>query len=131
MKELEAEVQKTLLTRTAREWEEKFNQEGVPAMQVLSLLEAINQRRLRRREFIKRFDATPRPASPPMDTHRAIASRRRLPSSTSAAPRHGEHTDAILSALGLSQERSPACAAEDRVAGRSGLPRVEGGAPRA
>src|SRR5262249_33369504 len=64
MKELEAEIQKTLLTRTAREWQEQFNRDGVPAMQVLSLLEAVNDPQVAARGFIKRFDADPEAGLP-------------------------------------------------------------------
>ena len=105
MKELEAEIQKTLLTRTAREWEEKFNQEGVPAMQVLSLLEAVNHPHVAARGFIKRFDADPEAGIPAYGIPTMPYRFSQTPSAISKrAPKLGEHTAAILSALGLSEE---------------------------
>jgi len=105
MKELEAEIQKTLLTRTAREWEEKFNQEGVPAMQVLTLLEAVNHPHIAARGFIKRFDADPEAGIPGYGIPTMPYRFSLTPSAVSKrAPKLGEHTDAILSALGLSEE---------------------------
>jgi CoA:oxalate CoA-transferase len=105
MKELEAEIQKTLLTRTAREWEEKFNNDGVPAMQVLSLLDAINQPQIASRGFIKRFDADPAAGIPAYGIPTMPYRFSQTPSAISKrAPKLGEHTAAILSALGLSEE---------------------------
>jgi len=105
MKDLEAEIQQTLLTRTAREWEEKFNKEGVPAMQVLSLLEAVNHPHIAAREFIKRFDADPEAGIPAYGIPTMPYRFSQTPSAISKrAPKLGEHTDAILSALGLSEE---------------------------
>jgi crotonobetainyl-CoA:carnitine CoA-transferase CaiB-like acyl-CoA transferase len=105
MKELEAEIQKTLLTRTAREWEEKFNQEGVPAMQVLTLLEAVNHPHIAARGFIKRFNADPEAGIPGYGIPTMPYRFSLTPSAVSKrAPKLGEHTDAILSALGLSEE---------------------------
>jgi crotonobetainyl-CoA:carnitine CoA-transferase CaiB-like acyl-CoA transferase len=112
MKELEAEVQKTLATRTAREWQEKFNQEGVPAMQVLSLLEAVNDPHIAAREFIKRFDADSGAGLPAYGVP-AMPYRfsQPPPAITKRAPRLGEHTDAILTGWACPAKRSPACAA--------------------
>ena len=105
MKELETEIQRTLLTRTAREWEQKFNEDGVPAMQVLSLLEAIAHPHVAAREFIKRFDADPEAGIPAYGIPTAPYRFSQTPSAVSRrAPTLGEHTEAILSALGLSRE---------------------------
>jgi formyl-CoA transferase len=105
MKELEAEIGKTLLSRTAREWEKQFNEDGVPAMQVLSLLEAVDHPHVAARGFIKRFDADPEAGIPaygiPTVPYRFSQTP---PAITRRAPGLGEHTDAILSALGLSAE---------------------------
>jgi len=105
MKALEAEVQRTLLTRTAREWQERFNRDGVPAMQVMPLTEAIDDPQIAAREFIQRFDADAAAGLPgyriPTFPYRfsrtpAVIDKR--------APMLGEDTDAVLSSLGLSTE---------------------------
>jgi crotonobetainyl-CoA:carnitine CoA-transferase CaiB-like acyl-CoA transferase len=105
MKELEAEVGKTLATRTAREWQEKFNEDGVPAMQVLSLLEAVNDPQIAARGFISRFAADPAAGLPAYGVPGVPYRFSGTPSTIDRrAPTLGEHTDAILSGLGLSGE---------------------------
>jgi crotonobetainyl-CoA:carnitine CoA-transferase CaiB-like acyl-CoA transferase len=105
MKELEAEIQKTLLTRTAREWQERFNRDGVPAMQVASLLEAVNDPQIAAREFIRRFDADPAAGLPAYGLPGMAYRFSETPSTIDKrAPMLGEHTDDILSGLGLSGE---------------------------
>jgi len=103
IKELEAEIQKTLLTRTASVWEEKFNREGVPAMRVLSLLEAVNHPHVAARGFIKRFDADTAAGIPAYGIPTTAYRFSQTPSAISKrAPKLGEHSDAILAELGLS-----------------------------
>ena len=105
IRELEAEIQQTLVTRTAREWEQKFNRDGVPAMQVLSLLEAVEQPQIAARGFIKRFAADPVAGIPAYGIPTMPYRLSQTPSAIrKRAPKLGEHTDAILSTLGLSAE---------------------------
>jgi crotonobetainyl-CoA:carnitine CoA-transferase CaiB-like acyl-CoA transferase len=105
MKDLEAEVQKTLATRTAREWQDKFNRDGVPAMEVLSLLEAIEDPHIAARGFIKRFEADPAAGLPAYGMPTMPYRFSETPAAiTRRAPSLGEDTDAILSELGLSGE---------------------------
>ena len=105
MKELEAEVQKTLLTRSAREWEEQFNRDGVPAMRVLSLLEAIDEPQIAARGVIQRFEADAEAGLPAYGIPTVPYRFSETPAAiTKRAPLLGEHTDSILAALGLSPE---------------------------
>jgi crotonobetainyl-CoA:carnitine CoA-transferase CaiB-like acyl-CoA transferase len=119
MKELEAEVQKTLATRTAREWQDKFNRDGVPAMEVLSLLEAIEDPHIAARGFIKRFEADPEAGLPAYGMPTMPYRLSETPAAiTRRAPRLGEDTDAILSELGLSRRSdSRPAREEDRIGG--------------
>ena len=103
--ELNAEIQKTLLTRTAREWDEKFARDGVPALQILSLLEAIEHPQIVARKFIKHFDADAEAGVPAYGMPGAAYRFSETPPAiTRRAPKLGEHTGQLLSELGLSKD---------------------------
>lgn len=101
--QLNAEVEKTLMTRTAAQWETYLNEKGVPAMQVLSLPEAIAQPQVRARNFMHTFEAADGVAkfTVPTEPYRLSGSdavkRKR-------APKLGEHTEELLGELGMSGE---------------------------
>jgi len=101
--ELNAEVEKTLLTRTAAEWETYLNEKGVPAMQVLSLPEAIAQPQVKARGFMHTFEAADGVATFTVPTEPYRLSGSAAPK-RKRAPKLGEHTEEILSDLGMSRD---------------------------
>jgi len=105
IKELDAEVQKAMLTRTAAEWEDRLNRDGVAAMRILKVTEAVESPQIAARKFLHRFEAEPSINLPsytiPTAPYRLSESPTRV---HRRAPLLGEHTAEILADMGLSQE---------------------------
>ena len=101
--QLNAEVEKTMMTRPAAEWEMYLNEKSVPAMQVLSLPEAINQPQVKARNFMHTFEAADGVAKFTVPTEPYRLSGSTAPA-RKRAPKLGEHTDEILSGIGMSSE---------------------------
>lgn len=101
---LEQEVEKTLMTRPAQEWEDILNKAGVAAMRVRSVSEAALHPQVQGRGFMHTFDTTAAlglnvtvPLSPyRLSDYPAQATRK--------PPAHGEHTDEILGEIGFSPQ---------------------------
>jgi CoA:oxalate CoA-transferase len=95
------EVERTLKTRSAQEWEDLFNDAGVPAMRVRSIPEALAHPQVTERNFLHTFNDVP-------GVGRATVPL--LPFNMSAAPARmhappptlGQHNDEVLAGLGYS-----------------------------
>lgn len=102
--QMNAEIEKTMLTRTASDWETYLNEKGIPAMRVLSLPEAIKHPQIAARKFLRTFPDEPGV----IPSHTVPTAPYRLSVSSSAAerraPRLGEHTDIVLKDLGYSSD---------------------------
>ena len=102
--ELKAELELTLRTRTAAEWDQILLPSGVPAAAVVTVPEALRSAQVRHRRLVS---LVPSPAagggmlsvlgSPTHVDGSAVAPR-------SAPPLLGEHTDAVLADLGYAEE---------------------------
>ena len=102
--ELKTELELTLRTRTAAEWDQILLPSGVPAAAVVTVPEALRSAQVRHRQLVS---LVPSPAagggmlpvlgSPTHVDGSVVAPR-------SAPPRLGEHTDAVLADLGYAEE---------------------------
>jgi CoA:oxalate CoA-transferase len=98
--ELKAEIERALAKKSAKEWALLFNQNGVPAGEILSIPEVLAHPQIIERNLLKPFDNTP-------EVERAISVVRsgfRLasgdPQPGAAPPALGADTDEILKELG-------------------------------
>jgi CoA:oxalate CoA-transferase len=100
-----AEITRTLTTKTAYEWEEILNKAGVAAMAVRKLEDAVVQDQLLHRKFFYQFDADPETGLPafsvPTSPFRMSGSPVWIKSSP---PRLGQHTEEVLREHGYSDE---------------------------
>ncbi len=96
-----AEVQEVLLTRTADEWVELFEEAGVPSAKVRPPSALLEDDQMRAMGFLTEV------AHPELGTLRMVGAPYRLEASSTreaAAPLLGEHTDEILSGEGYSAD---------------------------
>ncbi len=105
MNALNAEITRTLSTKTAREWEVILNRAGVAAAAVLPLHEAVQHPQLQARNFFHHFEGDPASGLPAYDvptaSYRMSASPAKL---RSPPPGHGQHSDEVLAEFGFSKE---------------------------
>ena len=101
--ELTAELEASLVSRSAAEWEKALNAIGVPAARVLTVPEALALDQVTARNLVERFDdfdVLGSPLSLITSGYRLDGGERRL---RSLPPRLGEHTDEVLGSVGYSQ----------------------------
>jgi crotonobetainyl-CoA:carnitine CoA-transferase CaiB-like acyl-CoA transferase len=96
-------IEQCLATRSAAEWEQLFNQHGVPAGQVMSLPEILEQPQLTGRQFVESLPATGSDGEPLRVTRPGFQLGEPLPA-PSAPPALGADTRAWLRKLGRSDE---------------------------
>ena len=103
LKHLESDAKRIgeiLLTKTADEWEEAFNQQKVPAARVRSLDETLDDAQLEFRDVIQTTNDTDQSRIP-------LASfkfSKNGPELKSPPPHFGQHTNEILEELGYNDE---------------------------
>lgn len=113
--ELGVEVERTLVTRPAQDWEDRFNAAGVPAGRVRTIPEALREPQVRERpDFLHRFTDVPGVGNAvvpmlPFNMSDARAHMHHPP------PLLGEHNDEILGGLGYSAEKRAALRAEGAI----------------
>lgn len=104
--ELRAELEQTLTTAPAAHWESALAAAGVPAGRVLSVADALSHAQVQARELVQEVEvrgAEAGPRSSPILGH-GIHVNGAVPRPSAAPPLLGEHTDAVLAALGYSAE---------------------------
>jgi CoA:oxalate CoA-transferase len=101
---LTAEIEASLATRTALEWEALLSKAGVPAGRVLDVAAVLASEQIAARDLLQTFDDESdvgRPFSVLKTGFRFDAAG---PSADAPPPSLGEHTDEVLTALGYSAE---------------------------
>ena len=103
IKELDAEVEKRLVARTAVDWELVLQEAGIPAMCVYSIPEIVRHPQVTSRNFFHKFEFDAEleaEITVPTTSYRLSDSPVQI---HSLPPRVGEHTVGILDGLGYSQ----------------------------
>ena len=104
VQELNAEVQKRLMDKTAEDWEDLLQEAGVTAMYVRTIPEIVGHPQITGRNFFHRFDTQSTlgfSVTVPKTAYTLSETPARL---NSPPPTVGQHTDEILRALNYSDE---------------------------
>jgi crotonobetainyl-CoA:carnitine CoA-transferase CaiB-like acyl-CoA transferase len=113
--ELTLELEDTLRTRRAEEWEERFAEASVPAGRVLTLEEALSQEQVRGRGLLHEVEV----GLPDRRTVTVLGSGVHVDGRSLAPamppPKLGEHTDVILGELGYTREQIESLRAHEAV----------------
>ena len=95
-------ISKLLLTKTATEWEEKFNSKKVPAARVRALDETLDDQQLHTRKVVQSFDKLNQNQKLPVASFKYAHNGPRL---TRLPPVFGEHTQELLAELGYEKDQ--------------------------
>ena len=102
--ELRKELEKTLLTKTAIEWEELIAAQGGPAMAVRNMVQATTHPQIVHRGLMHTFDPDPAlgvSITVPKAAYKLSKTGAKL---RTPPPRFGQHTEEVLGGMGYSME---------------------------
>ncbi|HIC82496.1 MAG TPA: CoA transferase [Kiloniellaceae bacterium] len=102
--ELKAILEEALAARSAAEWQQALNAEGVPAGRVLTVPEALNEPQVRDRGMVATFENAPGVGRDIRVVRSGVKINGAAPAVSAPPPRLGEHSRDILAELGLGAE---------------------------
>ncbi|HEU0290027.1 MAG TPA: CoA transferase [Burkholderiales bacterium] len=100
--ELRALLEEVLQAKSAEEWEQLFNEAGVPAGPILNLPDIVQHPQIRSRELIKRFKDAPGVGRDVAVSRLGFRLSKEQPDVDQPPPTLGRDTDEILKAAGYS-----------------------------
>src|SRR5262249_15592143 len=100
---LKAEIEASLGAKSAREWSELFNAQGVPAGEVLDIPDVLEHPQVTVRELVKTFAAAPGVKKPVAVGRSGFRLQSGDPAPASPPPALGADTDEVLASLGLTE----------------------------
>jgi CoA:oxalate CoA-transferase len=101
---LKAEIEAALAAKSAREWSDLFNAQGVPAGEVLDIPDVLAHPQVTARSLVKRFDGAAGVARPVAVVRSGFRLKSGDPAPAAPPPTLGADTGEVLASLGFSQE---------------------------
>jgi CoA:oxalate CoA-transferase len=101
---LKAEIEAALASKSAREWSDLFNAQGVPAGEVLDIPDVLEHPQVRQRDLVKTFDGAAGVARPVAVVRSGFRLNSGDPAPASPPPALGADTAEVLASLGFTEE---------------------------
>jgi CoA:oxalate CoA-transferase len=101
---LKAEIEVALAGKSAREWSELFNAQGVPAGEVLDIPEVLEHPQIAQRDLVKRFEGAPGVGKPVAVVRSGFRLKSGDPAPATPPPALGADTAEALASLGYTED---------------------------
>jgi CoA:oxalate CoA-transferase len=101
---LKAEIEAALAAKSAREWSDLFNAQGVPAGEVLDIPDVLAHPQVAARSLVKRFDGAAGVARPVAVVRSGFRLKSGDPAPAAPPPALGADTGEVLASLGFTEE---------------------------
>jgi CoA:oxalate CoA-transferase len=101
---LKAEIETALAAKSAREWSELFNAQGVPAGEVLDIPDVLEHPQVTARDLVKTFESAPGVPQPVAVVRSGFRLKSGDPAPATPPPALGADTAEVLASLGFTEE---------------------------